>query len=124
MSLRCCGVLAGVAALAACVQPATPEGGRSIAAPVAVGANDAGRLAYERACAACHEPGVDGAPVTGRPEDWVGRSRLWEAVLVEHAKRGYFDMPARGGNVELSDREVQAAAEHMLILTHPKLPRG
>lgn len=84
----------------------------------------AGLAAYQRACAHCHEEGVDGAPITGRAEDWAQRSRLWQAVLVEHAEKGYFDMPAKGGDSALSDAEVQAAAEHMLTLTHPGLPRG
>lgn len=84
----------------------------------------AGLAAYERACARCHEEGLDDAPVTGRREDWARRSRLWQAVLVEHAEKGYVDMPAKGGDSALSDAEVQAAAEHMLTRTHPQPPAG
>ena len=60
--------------------------------------------------------------MTGRASDWAGRSNLWQAVLIDHARRGYFKMPARGGNPVLSDHEVQVAAEYMLTLTHPKEP--
>lgn len=82
-----------------------------------------GREAYEHTCASCHETGVDDAPLTGNPADWETRSPLWQAVLMEHAKDGYFKMPARGGNPELSDMTVSAAAEYMLEITFPNLPR-
>ena len=62
------------------------------------------------------------APREGEPQDWRGRSALWQAVLMEHAKTGYFDMPARGGNSELSDEVVNAAAEYMLELTFESRP--
>ncbi|NNF52138.1 MAG: hypothetical protein HKN59_06840 [Gammaproteobacteria bacterium] len=82
----------------------------------------AGKKAYDQACAACHESGLDGAPRTDHPEDWVGRSRLWQAVLYEHANKGYMDMPAKGGDDRLNDAVVAAAAEYMLERTHPDLP--
>ena len=81
-----------------------------------------GMQAYELACASCHEAGLDGAPVTGDPAAWSGRSSQWEAVLFEHAKGGYFDMPAKGGMPQLSDRTVSAAAEYMLSITFPNRP--
>lgn len=129
MLFRWLAVLPGAALIAACAEPpAAPAGEVSPStASVPQGLADPlerGRAAYQRACAACHEEGLDGAPVTGRAEDWAGRSRLWQAVLVEHAQRGYFDMPARGGDITLSDADVQAAAEHMLTLTHPQEPAG
>lgn len=124
MPWRSSVVLASLAVLAGCTQPVAPDAGGAIAAPLSADSNGTGRLAYERACAACHEQGVDGAPATGRPADWVGRSRLWTAVLAEHARRGYLGMPARGGGTELDDRTVQAAAEYMLTRTHPSRPPG
>lgn len=73
--------------------------------------------AYELACAECHEEGLHGAPKTGDPEAWAGRSWLWEAVLFEHAKKGYNEMPAKGGYESLSDDLVEKAAEYMLSRT-------
>lgn len=73
--------------------------------------------AYELACAGCHEEGLNGAPRTGDPEAWAGRSWLWEAVLFEHAKKGYNEMPAKGGHESLSDDLVEKAAEYMLSKT-------
>lgn len=129
MLIRWWAVLPGAMLMAACAEPPPAPVGETTppAASTSQGLPDPverGRIAYQRACAACHEEGVNGAPVTGRPEDWAGRSRLWQAVLVEHAQRGYFDMPAKGGDVTLSDADVQVAAEHMLTLTHPQEPVG
>ena len=78
-----------------------------------------GKEAYDLTCAGCHEQGVDGAPKTGDREAWAGRSWLWEAVLFEHAKEGYMDMPARGGDESLHDAPVEKAAEYMLTRTFP-----
>jgi cytochrome c5 len=84
---------------------------------------DDGREAYQEACARCHDTGVDGAPLTRKKEDWVDRSGLWEAVMVEHANQGYLGMPARGGDARMSEYDVDAAVEYMLTITHPELPR-
>lgn len=81
-----------------------------------------GEAAYLDNCAGCHETGMLGAPREGEPLDWQGRSTSWQAVLMEHAKTGYFDMPARGGNTELSDEIVNAAAEYMLEKTFESQP--
>jgi cytochrome c5 len=81
-----------------------------------------GQEIYNQACARCHDSGLEGAPVTGQTRDWDDRSDLWEAVLFEHAEKGYTTMPARGGDSRLSEYEVNAAAEYMLTTSHPKLP--
>jgi cytochrome c5 len=80
-------------------------------------------IAYEHACADCHETGKDGAPRTGDPDAWAGRSALWEAVLFEHAQKGYFNMPPHGHDGRFTDDEVAAAAQYMLEITHPNRPR-
>jgi len=84
---------------------------------------DDGKAIYDASCGKCHETGVDDAPVTRRPEDWVNRSNLWEAVLFEHANKGYLKMPAKGGDEFLTKYEVDLAADYMLTITHPDLPR-
>lgn len=82
-----------------------------------------GQAAYEINCASCHDTGRNGAPVTGEADDWLDRSSLWQAVLFEHAKAGYLEMPAKGGHPELADAMIDAAAEYMLAITHPHIPR-
>ncbi len=82
-----------------------------------------GEAAYAEHCAGCHETGMLGAPREGQPQDWESRSRLWQGVLMEHAKTGYFEMPARGGQAQLPDDVVDAAAEYMLEQTFPDRPQ-
>ena len=82
-----------------------------------------GKATYESACASCHEGGEGGAPRPGRREDWSDRSDMWQAVLFNHAKSGYLAMTGKGGQPELSDESVEAAAEYMLGLTYPELPQ-
>jgi cytochrome c5 len=82
-----------------------------------------GRDTYEAACASCHAGGEQDAPVTGNRDDWSGRSDMWQAVLFNHAKSGYLDMPGKGGQADLSDEAVEAATEYMLDQTFPELPR-
>ncbi len=117
-------------ALAAC----SPQGDEPPAAPPAQTERDVmpswredylalGKETYERACASCHDSGEQGAPVTGQRDQWEGRSDLWQAVLFEHAKSGYLDMPGKGGQPDLTDEAVEAAAEYMLGLTYPELPK-
>ena len=100
-----------------------PPGATPDARSAEVVRTDAGQEAYETYCASCHETGANGAPITGNAEDWRDRSALWQAVLFEHANDGYLDMPAKGGRAELSHGTVQAAAEYMLTITHPHIPR-
>jgi len=80
-----------------------------------------GQVAYQQNCAHCHASGKDGAPRTGHAQDWEVRSSLWQAVLMEHAKKGFLDMPARGGKGELPDDVVNAAAQYMLEQTFPDM---
>lgn len=82
-----------------------------------------GEAAYVENCAGCHETGMLGAPREGESMDWESRSALWQAVLMEHAKTGYFDMPARGGKSDLPDEVVDAAAQYMLEQTFPDRPK-
>lgn len=81
-----------------------------------------GKEVYELACASCHDEGTDGAPAIGDREAWSDRSPLWSAVLFEHSKDGYLDMPARGTNQELTDQDIDAAGEYLLSVTFPELP--
>jgi len=117
-------MILSLAALCSACNQADPGSAKSgsideQAVPVHVTPN----VAYEHACANCHETGMNGAPRTGDPEAWAGRSALWEAVLFEHAQKGYFKMPAHGLDGRFSDEEVAAAAQYMLELTHPDRPR-
>ena len=81
------------------------------------------REAYQATCSSCHEDGGKDAPQTNSAQDWADRSSLWQAVLFEHAEKGYLKMPAKGGSKDASEYDVDAAAEYMLTITHPDMPR-
>lgn len=81
-----------------------------------------GKQAYEQVCASCHESGANGAPVTSNPDQWVGRSQNWQAVLMEHANKGFLEMPPKGGQAGLSDWVIDSAVEYMLSQTYPDRP--
>ncbi|MDH3641480.1 MAG: c-type cytochrome [Gammaproteobacteria bacterium] len=81
-----------------------------------------GARVYAQSCVACHDTGVAGAPAIGDQSAWSERSRLWTAVLSEHAKQGYLTMPAKGGAEGLTEAAVAAACEYMLSETYPELP--
>ncbi len=85
---------------------------------------EAGQLTYEKFCASCHAEGLDDAPKVGVRADWDDRSRQWDAVLFEHARTGSEKMPARGGEATLDEAAVTKAAEYMMSLTYPEMPRG
>jgi cytochrome c5 len=88
-------------------------------APVAAttGTRD-GEAVYTASCAMCHASGVAGAPKAGDAAAWTDRVAQGEAVLFEHAIKGYQGsagfMPAKGGCAACSDEEVEAAVNYML----------
>lgn len=64
---------------------------------------------YSNVCAACHETGAAGAPIRGDEEAWAERTEQGFATLLDHSINGIGAMPARGGNPNLSDEEIEAA---------------
>jgi|SRR6266850_3751336 len=88
---------------------------QSIGRPKA-GDNDVllGKRTFEFTCAACHGPGISGAPSLRDRNAWAPRLRQGKQTLIQHAVTGYGYMPAKGGNALLNDKEVAAAVEYML----------
>jgi cytochrome c5 len=72
-----------------------------------------GEQVYQSACAACHAAGVAGAPKFGDAAMWEPRIAQGNEVLYDHAINGFKAMPAKGGNVSLSDESVTAAVDYM-----------
>jgi cytochrome c5 len=119
-------LLLALSGVAACSPPPDEAAAPQAAAAAGEAAEEirtfSGAEAYQLACARCHEQGENGAPRTGDAAAWAGRSPLWEAVLFEHAKKGYGNMPAKGGNESLDDAVVERAAEYMLRQVYPDAP--
>lgn len=77
-----------------------------------------GDAVFKKACVACHGAGIAGAPKLGDAADWGPRIAQGDALLLEHALKGFTGkkgmMPAKGGFVTLSDAEVKAAIDYMV----------
>lgn len=103
----------GVLLLATACQHAAPAGDDASTQ------NLTGEDAYRLACARCHDEGRNGAPAITDASAWAGRSWLWEAVLFEHVRNGFGNMPAKGGFETLDDTSAERAAEYMMRRVHP-----
>jgi cytochrome c5 len=92
---------------------ATTVAATAAAAPVVLSGEDA----YV-SCAACHAAGVAGAPTVGVAGLWTDRIAQGKETLYKHAIEGYQGaagyMPAKGGNMALSDESVKAAVDYMV----------
>ncbi len=78
---------------------------------------ESGRQVWVGTCIQCHATGLGGAPLIGSRGLWAPRIEQGLEVLVEHALNGFHgdegEMPARGGNLELTDEQVRAAVHFM-----------
>ena len=98
---RLVAVLAGIASL--------------IAAATALGAT--GEETYKSKCSLCHDSGATAAPRINDPSAWVprvanGREPVYQAAL--KGKPGTAMLP-KAGFPELSDADVRAAVDYMLL---------
>ena len=80
--------------------------------------NAMGQGVYLNFCSSCHDSGVAGAPKTGDKPAWEERIGKGMDALTKNAINGYKGpagyMPAKGGNMALTDEEVAAAVQHMV----------
>lgn len=101
---------------AAAPVPAAASPAAAPAAAPAVAAN-AGQTTYNAACVACHGAGIAGAPKLGDKAAWAARIQQGDAVLYEHAIKGFQGkagvMPPKGGSTA-SDADVKAAVDYMV----------
>lgn len=92
------------------------------AAPVALAEDDeeedevlSASEVNEAACMACHDSGVQDAPITGDTDAWQA---LYDEKgldeLVDNAINGIGAMPARGGDSSLSDEEIRETVIYIL----------
>lgn len=73
-----------------------------------------GTEVYQQVCKNCHEAGLAGAHKFGDKAAWAKVIAQGEKLTFEHAIGGLRAMPAKGGNPELTDAEVQRAVVHMV----------
>ncbi|MGP9534733.1 MULTISPECIES: c-type cytochrome [unclassified Halomonas] len=96
------------------------------AAAASSGGDIDGEGIYGNVCSACHESGAAGAPIRGEEEAWAERTEQGFATLLEHSINGIGAMPARGGNPNLSDEEMEAVTAYMVepVMEVPELSSG
>lgn len=90
-----------------------PVGEVVIAGSTGPRAQQSGEQVYVQVCKNCHEAGIAGAPTFGDPAAWAKRLAQGAPLVVEHAIKGIRAMPARGGNPDLADAEVERAVVYM-----------
>lgn len=72
-----------------------------------------GEQVYQQFCKACHEAGVANAPKMGDKTAWAPLIKEGLATILADAIKGVRGMPARGGNPDLSDYEMERAVVYM-----------
>ena len=85
--------------------------------PVEAGAQSGGRSGKEvvdRLCVACHGTGASGAPKIGDEKAWAKRASQGLTSLTQNALKGIRQMPAHGGNLKLTDSEIERAITYMV----------
>ncbi len=102
-------------------QPAADSAGEAVKGEPASGEKvdlELGETIYQKSCVSCHDQGIAGAPKTGDNEAWAPRIDKGMDVLVENSIEGFQGnqgvMPPRGGNPDLSDREVASAVAYIV----------
>lgn len=73
-----------------------------------------GAATYTKACAACHATGAANAPKLEDKAAWGPRIAQGTDALYTSAIKGKGAMPAKGGQVQLSDDEIKAAVDYMV----------
>jgi cytochrome c5 len=99
------------AAVAALVVVVT--GGMSIGVG-AQAAERSGKQVVDSLCISCHGTGASGAPKIGDAKAWAGRASKGLTGLSKSAMAGIRQMPAHGGNPNLTDTEIERAVTYMV----------
>ncbi|MEQ1667552.1 MAG: c-type cytochrome [Sulfuriferula sp.] len=90
-----------------------PVGELALADPNAVHIDKSGAEVYAAVCIGCHASGALGAPKYENKGDWSSRIAQGYDTLIKHALEGIRQMPARGGNPDLTDTEIANAVAYM-----------
>jgi len=83
-------------------------------------AERSGKEVVDSACASCHASGAKGAPKIGDQKAWMPLAMQGLTSLTETALKGIRNMPAHGGNMSLSDVEIERGIIYMINLSGGK----
>lgn len=88
--------------------------GTAAPTPTEFGVGLSGKGVYDKYCSACHETGVEDAPLVAS-DAWDERVAKGENVLLLNTKQGFNEvMPAKGTCLDCTDAELQAAIDYMV----------
>lgn len=73
-----------------------------------------GKQVVDKVCASCHATGAKGAPKIGDKQAWAPLASKGLGSLTESALKGVRNMPAHGGDLALSDIEIERAITYMV----------
>jgi cytochrome c5 len=90
-----------------------PAAAVEVAAVAAPHAAKSGEEVVKGVCAMCHTAGLMESPKLGDKAQWAPRIAQGYETLTKHAIEGIRNMPAKGGNPDLSDDEIAAAVAVM-----------
>ena len=94
-----------------------PVGTVDVADPNAPRVVLSGEQVFTQVCKTCHEAGLAGAPKMGDNAAWAPRIAEGEQTLFKHAIEGFTGksgaMPAKGGNSDLADDDVERAVVYI-----------
>jgi cytochrome c5 len=82
--------------------------------PSATTTGRTGEQIFQIYCAECHSTGISGAPRISDKSAWAQRIAQGQSVLLEHALRGFKNMPGRGSCSTCSDAEIKASVEFIV----------
>lgn len=71
-----------------------------------------GKEVYDKSCAGCHKVM---SPKLGDKAAWAPRVKQGNDALVASVIKGKGAMPPKGGNAKLSDEEIKAAVDYMVM---------
>jgi cytochrome c5 len=77
-------------------------------------AERSGKEVVESLCISCHGTGANGAPKIGDKKAWAKRASRGLTGLSKSALKGIRQMPPHGGNMNLTDTEVERAITYMV----------
>lgn len=77
-------------------------------------ADRTGKTVVDKVCASCHATGAKGAPKIGDKKAWAPLASKGLTSLTESALKGVRNMPAHGGDLALSDIEIERAITYMV----------
>jgi cytochrome c5 len=81
---------------------------------VAQKAERSGKEVVESLCVSCHASGARGAPKIGDKKAWAKLASRGLSGLSKSALAGIRDMPPHGGNLNLTDTEIERAITYMV----------